>query len=1397
MSKEFFADKTEKMINLLQEGKVNLLLGAGFSCGAKNINDNNIPCTSRELAIEFKKYFDQKRHPVEAFTSLTNDLENQSQVDLQRIAEEFEKNLSISDVEEFYNNTFISSQKYPAWFNNLLNVPWKKIYTLNYDNLVETIFTTNNTPKKEFIFSPFDAMSTIGENEETPIVHIHGSIPFKKKLDAIIKKNLIITREDHGNNSENLYWNKFIEDYLSNPFIIVGCTLNEPVFDSTFGYYVKLTNNSTPIKENRLGFFVSKGMIESDKKNYKQHHNIDFITATNQEFLEWIGENFQKKTIPIQIKEAPASQIVNLNEKFWQGIKDNHKADNELLNYYIKADKRLLPWVIEQGWYFPPDDATTYEVSNSIEDDSELATIESTMKEALKEKFSLLKISGRGGEGKSSLLYWIAHKFHKSYNILYAEAINEFETAEINQEKNTIIIVDETNMLYESEDTDVFFNCCKKSFQKNVVLIVSERIFKRNQRKGESFSDVFDIEYTLNYNSAKNQAIQLFNKITQSIDARYLLTNDDRKVCEDGGLSILEKALSLLLNLKKGNSLKESGFSFEWDDFDFAVKKDLNLKNLYFLTSSVYRYNIKLQNSFFLEPWISDGLYSTKEFYRVCGKDDSKPLLIDERGLLNTRHQLLAEWYFKFNEEEESRHLAFWRGLHHHLKNSPNLSEADTYILRNISNNEKYRSNTNIMPLNSEEIGQILNKHLKNKQEWDTIELCKCVLDYTTILNRQGDKFEDAERLLNEAIDVKKCKFPQLYSKLANNYYFWGKKLEPENPTEASVKFQKAIATFEKLRQNEPSNSYANSGIRKLRLNMVKTAEDAFSLAEADTSLLYKIARYFHSKKRYSESEKICTKLFEVEKGLTSFPLLLLIAKNYRELGHLFIAVHKLEELENTFGAQEPIDVEKCITLRKICIEKLSSEITPDFVLKKFEYLLEKYPDSFVVRNETAKTINNLFSLDTQKIDEAEKLILKNLDGFSEDEYHIQSMIELAKLYQRKKNCIDLSIKTCDNVLEKHPDSRPIRVIKANSLKIRNKDGDFDEAEKILLICFNEEKDDVGPAKALIDLYATNRNIDSIVKFFDERLAIINDYSIYVFCSKKLVQVGNTTVALDILEKGIRRMSEDKRGSLKNNRLIYQKFHIQLKESFTNAPLINEAFTTLNRLSLIPSEKNNIRLYTNMFEYYSFKQKLQYKCHKARLTQTAITHYKYCGLHLYSVIDNKSPYGIINLIECLTHLYHRPRMAAFWGMKKAESPYLSDENRKIIYKTIMTSAKIYKDKKLYDKCAIYPDVRATDFIQDVKVFNHSQRCQYDDLKKKIKLPAQNSIQTEKEYKNFPFNSEALLLGTHFSKNGVEYCDKFEPFFNPLMEEIEYFIANEYKKIASVIEKHGNIEWPEY
>ena len=204
-----YKPQLDHLRRFLHDNKATVMVGAGFSKNAKKAQGVEIKNWS-ELADDFYlKIFGKK--PDKEDTSYRSALKLASQVSAQ-----FGRNALDKIIE---NAVPIDKVKPGNLHTKLVNLPWKDIFTTNYDDLLERA-------QKTQVYSLVTDRKTILYKTSPRIIKLHGSIPNIKPY--------IIDEEDYRTYPEKYpeFVNTVRQSLIETALCLIGFSGDDPNFQS-------------------------------------------------------------------------------------------------------------------------------------------------------------------------------------------------------------------------------------------------------------------------------------------------------------------------------------------------------------------------------------------------------------------------------------------------------------------------------------------------------------------------------------------------------------------------------------------------------------------------------------------------------------------------------------------------------------------------------------------------------------------------------------------------------------------------------------------------------------------------------------------------------------------------------------------------------------------------------------------------------------------------------------------------------------------------------------------------------------------------------------------------------------------------------------------------------------
>lgn len=392
-------NKIEEYIENIFRGEAILFVGAGFSFDNININGNNIP-NAKKLAELLQ---------VEAGLK-----EIDTNYDLGIVSDYYINEKGKSEMVKILNQHYIvnTAQK---WQNEILKFPWYRIYTTNYDNVLEVASESAGVHRKGI---------SVGNEESTPfnlkdsIVHINGFI------DEISEENIetstkLTSYSYADSNFINGPWNVELTDnfmYAKSIFFIG--------FSMSYDLDIKRIVASQKYLRDKI-FFINGKNNPVEKVALEKYGNV--LNLNGEKFSEKISSQFvdfiplsDKKIRTYSFKKCEISKKPeSINSKDVSDLFFLGNLEEDKLNYNYRNSNYLV----------------YREKINSIIDNLD--------------KFSLFFVLSRLGNGKTLFLKllerrllesnYIVYKYNKNPSNIYEDVQNLNTTTN----ENCIILIDD------------------------------------------------------------------------------------------------------------------------------------------------------------------------------------------------------------------------------------------------------------------------------------------------------------------------------------------------------------------------------------------------------------------------------------------------------------------------------------------------------------------------------------------------------------------------------------------------------------------------------------------------------------------------------------------------------------------------------------------------------------------------------------------------------------------------------------------------------------------------------------------------------------------------------------------------------------------------------------------
>lgn len=288
MTKHLKESDLQDIFQSLHDAGMNLFLGAGASIGAIGGDGNELQ-GAEQLSAELCRHFstEHDKHEAKDLALVYGDIFSDQQ-----------KRPLLLD---FFKRRFSNCN--PSWQCILLKFKWKRIWTLNIDDIIDSC--AKKVPIKIRTFSwnsPLEIRSLVN-NEFLQVVHLHGRASHIGSND----NELIFSISDYASKPEiTPGWHSELRSELARkPFIICGASLDKEYDLATILNY----GNHSRERGGCPSVVVLKDITASQRTRLERYGFI-VIQATGEDFFAYLSEQYEhwKKT-HIDEGESQAARI--------------------------------------------------------------------------------------------------------------------------------------------------------------------------------------------------------------------------------------------------------------------------------------------------------------------------------------------------------------------------------------------------------------------------------------------------------------------------------------------------------------------------------------------------------------------------------------------------------------------------------------------------------------------------------------------------------------------------------------------------------------------------------------------------------------------------------------------------------------------------------------------------------------------------------------------------------------------------------------------------------------------------------------------------------------------------------------------------------------------------------
>lgn len=546
-------------------------------------------------------------------------------------------------IERIIRNRFSSLTPSPS-FCNIASIPWKAIYTTNYDDLVEKSYSKQRFYKCS-VKSTLNIDQNIGD-VDIPLYKINGDI----NLPFTPAKPLIITLNDLQNNKKNneKMINQLMQD-LNDTFIFVGYSFQDEneIITEILDAFQK-NERWESVKEK----YVILPNISEDIKLDLESYKINYIQGTADDFFEYISQksknNFKVKINALKKNYSSNDFLKDLEPQVLQYISECFDIYDSTSIYpidgkYFYHGGRPNWGIIKEQYDIGRD--ITIQNTDKTEISSTTESLYLFIQKLLKNnKLQKIKLEGSAVSGKTTALYRCAYDLITNGTLAFIlKQQSTYKSGVLFEIYNKIqepfvIIVDDIFI-----DFSELIKMVTEAENNHLPLLFI--IASRNSDWSNSLSNYnknviqpFDCTISMMDSFSKDEATKFVNKLlqTKTISAS---TEYEKK----GHIKNFEEhnnIIQILIELIDNSEIDKS-LSNEYDSLCSETKY------AYGIVSLIYKYGLKTRWEILQRTIANKYAFTWEDFISKILKNDAKGNLYDDEIQGNYyilgRHRYICE----------------------------------------------------------------------------------------------------------------------------------------------------------------------------------------------------------------------------------------------------------------------------------------------------------------------------------------------------------------------------------------------------------------------------------------------------------------------------------------------------------------------------------------------------------------------------------------------------------------------------------------------------------------------------------------------------------------------------------------------------------------------------------
>lgn len=265
MNEEIF----RRLESFVSQGRVVLFTGAGFSLGAQNRAGVQLPTT-----VELTQKLWEIGFPDEPY----------DESNIQDVFEASVLQARTQTIDLLNDRLSVDAGSLPDYYTRWFSLPWHRIYTLNIDNLADTVNRASELPRQLRIVSALSD-TVPSSSADLTVVHLNGY------LEDLPEVTFSGRQYAERLATSDVWYTALARELASHPIIFIGTTLDEP----PLWQYVEDRGRPTArARDLRPGSILVSPKLKKARAVALHQYRIDWIAGTAESFADEVLQNLQK-----------------------------------------------------------------------------------------------------------------------------------------------------------------------------------------------------------------------------------------------------------------------------------------------------------------------------------------------------------------------------------------------------------------------------------------------------------------------------------------------------------------------------------------------------------------------------------------------------------------------------------------------------------------------------------------------------------------------------------------------------------------------------------------------------------------------------------------------------------------------------------------------------------------------------------------------------------------------------------------------------------------------------------------------------------------------------------------------------------------------------------------------